>query len=118
MKTFEEYENAAFPHDRAPGNPAMQGLVYPSLALAGEAGELANEVKKFMRDDGMNLTAERRHKCILELGDVLWYAAKIARELGMSLAEVAEMNIVKLDNRRKFGKEETKWSGCSLYVSS
>lgn len=104
MKTFEDYENAAFPHDRSPDNIAMQGLVYPSLALAGEAGELANEVKKYLRDDRGVLTQERRHKMLLECGDVLWYTAKCARELGMTLAEVAEMNIAKLDKRAKYGK--------------
>jgi NTP pyrophosphatase (non-canonical NTP hydrolase) len=79
------------------------GLIYSAMGLAGEAGEVAEQVKKFMRDDGGTLREERRQKLIRELGDVLWYVAAVASDLGVSLDEVAEANIAKLASRQERG---------------
>ena len=79
------------------------GLIYSAMGLAGEAGEVAEQVKKFMRDDGGTLREERRQKLIHELGDVLWYVAAVAYDLGVSLDEVAEANIAKLASRQERG---------------
>ncbi len=74
-------------------------IIYPALGLAGEAGEVANQVKKILRDNAGELTPERRAKIIDELGDVLWYAAALASDIGVSLEEVAAMNLAKLARR-------------------
>jgi NTP pyrophosphatase (non-canonical NTP hydrolase) len=97
--TFTDYEEQATFFDL---NPAKEkgNIVYHGLALAGEAGELANEVKKFIRDDKMELTEERRQKMILEAGDVLWYLQGFARQIGTNLDEIAFANINKLSKRR------------------
>lgn len=81
--------------------PALNGLYegYSALALAGEAGEVAGEVKKAFRDDGGGLTKERRERIIDEAGDVLWYLANLASDLDVSLQEIAEYNSRKLEKR-------------------
>ena len=79
--------------------PQTSGLTYLSLGLTGEAGEVANQVKKMIRDDGGELTRRRRNKIYDELGDVLWYLAMLAEDLGESLEFIASFNIMKLQER-------------------
>lgn len=73
-------------------------VVYPALGLCGEAGEVAEKVKKNIRDgkslDGVGL----------ELGDVLWYISALADDLGVTLEEVAKTNIEKLQSRMERNK--------------
>jgi len=83
--------------------PKAIGLQYVTLGLTGEAGEIANSVKKIFRDDKGALTAARRESLKKELGDVLWYAAMVAYELAIDLDEVAESNIQKLQARSSAG---------------
>ena len=70
--------------------------IYPTLGLCGEAGEVADKVKKVLRDRGGSFTPEVREALKLELGDVLWYVAQLASELGFELNDVAEANLNKL----------------------
>lgn len=74
-------------------------LSYPIIGLGGEAGEVLNELKRVSRDDGGLLTDERRERIVSELGDVMWYVAAAATELGVSLSEVAGRNLSKLGRR-------------------
>jgi len=83
--------------------PQNVKIIYPALGLAGEAGEVANQVKKILRDNAGSLTEDRRAKIIDELGDVLWYAAALASDLGVSLEEVAAQNLAKLAKRAEDG---------------
>ena len=76
-------------------------LSYVALGLAGEAGEIANKVKKIFRDDGGYLEEARRLDLKYELGDVLWYVSELSRQLGYTLEEVAESNLDKLEKRHK-----------------
>jgi NTP pyrophosphatase (non-canonical NTP hydrolase) len=82
---------------------AGDNIVYPTLGLAGEAGEVAEKVKKMIRDDEGVLGDERRAAIAKELGDVLWYAAQVATEAGLDLGEIAEANLAKLLSRQERG---------------
>ena len=78
--------------------------IYPTLGLTGEAGEVADKVKKVIRDRGGVFDAEAREAIKLELGDVLWYVAQLASELGYDLNEVADANLQKLSSRAARGR--------------
>ncbi|MCD5382119.1 MAG: nucleoside triphosphate pyrophosphohydrolase family protein [Candidatus Pacebacteria bacterium] len=82
---------------------AGNNYVYPTLGLAGEGGEIANKVKKIARDNAGTLSDEVREALKGELGDVLWYAAQLATELDLSLEDIAEENIVRLQSRKARG---------------
>lgn len=80
-----------------------QPIVYPALGINGEAGEIAEKVKKVLRDkEGVFGDAERL-EIAKEVSDVLWYVAALADDLGYTLAEIAEMNINKLESRKDRG---------------
>jgi NTP pyrophosphatase (non-canonical NTP hydrolase) len=83
--------------------PRTAWLSYPALGLAGEAGEVAEHAKKAIRDDGGEVSDERRSAMAKELGDVLWYVAQLASELGLELEEVAQQNLAKLLSRQRRG---------------
>lgn len=78
-------------------------IVYPTLGLVNEAGELAGKVKKIFRDKNGQISPEDREALKYELGDVLWYLAQIATELDLSLQDVAEANLEKLFSRLERG---------------
>ncbi len=82
--------------------PKEKGLDYCTLGLVGEAGEIANKVKKVIRD---NRPVDDAFKADMkaEIGDVLWYVARLADELGISLQEVADYNMEKLLSRLERG---------------
>lgn len=83
--------------------PRQESLTYPALGLAGEAGEFADHAKKVIRDDGGEISAERREAMGKELGDVLWYVAQLATELELELDELAQQNLDKLRSRMERG---------------
>jgi len=83
--------------------PTVVGLpgLYPALGLNGEAGEVAEKIKKFWRDRGS--FADTKAAIRKELGDVLWYVSEVAREWGLELEDVAAANLEKLASRRDRG---------------
>lgn len=83
--------------------PREAWLAYPALGLAGEAGEVAEHAKKAIRDDAGEVTDGRRAAIARELGDVLWYAAQLASELGLELDAIARENLEKLLSRQRRG---------------
>lgn len=92
--TFAEYENAAA---RFRIYPKEAAVLYPVLGLCSEIGELAGKIKRIYRngpEDKLDLRA-----ITAELGDILWYVAAVAHDLGVSLKDVAEQNIGKLNDR-------------------
>jgi NTP pyrophosphatase (non-canonical NTP hydrolase) len=93
---FDEYQKRALRTALGPATNHDTGIAYCTLGLNGEAGEVAEKVKKHIRD-GNPLGFET----IQELGDVLWYTAVLAENLGYSLSEVAEANLEKLGDRAK-----------------
>jgi NTP pyrophosphatase (non-canonical NTP hydrolase) len=83
--------------------PRDAWLAYPALGLAGEAGEVAEHAKKAIRDDGGQVSDDRRAAMAKELGDVLWYVAQLASELKLDLDEIAQANLDKLLSRQQRG---------------
>jgi NTP pyrophosphatase (non-canonical NTP hydrolase) len=79
-------------------------VIYPTLGLANEAGEVAGKIKKVFRDKGGVIGEVEREALMSELGDVLWYLAQTCTELELSMDEVAEHNIEKLYSRLERGK--------------
>ena len=83
--------------------PEYIGLAYTALGLSGEAGEVADKVKKVYRDSEGEISDEKRLEIAKELGDVLWYLANLANELNADLEFIAESNLDKLNSRKKRG---------------
>ena len=95
--TFEEYQKQS---RRTALYPNLgQNFIYPVLGLCGESGEVAEKIKKIIRDEGGVCSEEKKQEIKKELGDVLWYIAQISTELGLSLDEVANFNLEKLLSR-------------------
>lgn len=96
--TLNEYQKAiekfAFYPGANSGN--LEALSYCALGISGESGEVAEKIKKLIRD-GVFETA----LVLKELGDVLWYVARLSKELNASLEDVATMNIAKLTDRKQ-----------------
>jgi NTP pyrophosphatase (non-canonical NTP hydrolase) len=82
--------------------PETYAVIYPSLGLANEAGEVLGKVKKALRDNNIDapFTPQVISDVADELGDVLWYITCLARDLGVSLDEIVERNYVKLTDRK------------------
>ena len=78
--------------------------IYPTLGLVGEAGEVADKVKKILRDKHGLFDYESKEAIKFELGDVLWYISQLSSELGYELEEVASANLQKLNSRKNRGK--------------
>lgn len=95
---FNEYQKLA-------SSTAMykQPIIYPALGLAGEAGEVAEKVKKLLRDADGVMSEDRRNAIKKELGDVLWYVSQVAKDIGVDLNSVAQDNIDKLFDRKSRG---------------
>lgn len=104
INTYQERAmlTAVYPRSEVPEQFA--GLVYLALGLNGEAGEVAELVKKAIRNGDRGISEELRNKLTAELGDVLWYLAMIASEIEMDLDMVAIMNNHKLELRQQEGK--------------
>jgi NTP pyrophosphatase (non-canonical NTP hydrolase) len=79
-------------------------IVYPTLGLANEAGEVAGKIKKIFRDRAGVISEEDRQALKYELGDVLWYLTQICTELNLTLEEVAAANLEKLFSRLERGQ--------------
>ena len=80
------------------------GVIYPTLGLTNEAGEVAGKIKKIFRDKQGVIGETDRAALQAELGDVLWYLAQVSTELGLSLDEIAGHNIAKLLDRQLRGR--------------
>ena len=102
--TLDEYQHSA---GSTALYPESVRVLYPTLKLAGEAGEVAEKLGKLMRDEdyrpGSQLSAEQRSALAAELGDVLWYVANLAADLQLELSGVATANLAKLASRKARG---------------
>jgi NTP pyrophosphatase (non-canonical NTP hydrolase) len=98
--SFREYqeksaETAIYPEDTA--------LAYLTLGLTGEAGEIANKIKKVIRDSKGELSEDLKKDLVKECGDTLWYLSQLIRELDGDFGDVAQANIDKLQSRKERG---------------
>lgn len=100
--TFEDYQKLSRVTAQYP--EAGKNFIYPTLGLTGEAGEVAEKIKKLIRDKGGVLSEEYRQEIGKELGDLLWYLSQLATELGLSLEAIAQGNLEKLRSRLERGK--------------
>lgn len=98
---FEEYQKLSRKTAIYPDKD--NNFVYVTLGLVGEAGEIAEKIKKIFRDNNGILDEERKQVLKKELGDVLWYLAQLSTELGLSLDDIACFNIEKLSSRKERG---------------
>lgn len=96
MINFKEYQTQALSTKIYPNN---MKVVYPLIGLSGEVGELAEKIKKTIRDNNSVFTDEIKNEIKKEIGDILWYLASIADDLGITLNDAAECNINKILSR-------------------
>lgn len=96
IENFQDYHNFV---RGMKAYPEKHAIIYPTLGLTGEAGEIAEKVKKWLRGD-KELDKEALLK---ELGDPLWYITSIADDLGFSLQDVVNVNVDKLTSRKERG---------------
>ena len=106
--TLNEYQEMAL---ETAIYPEEFKVIYPTLGITGEAGEVSDKIKKLIRDKGYKggwIESDKDIEDIaLELGDVLWYVATLAHDIGFTLEQVAMLNYFKLQKR----KEQNKLGG-------
>lgn len=78
-----------------------KNFTYPTIGLMGEAGEVANKVKKLIRDDNSKISKEKSDDIAHEIGDMMWYIAQLSTELNLKLSDIVQMNLEKLASREK-----------------
>lgn len=100
--TFEEYQKQALTTVLSTGNE-FNDLLHWVLGINGEAGEVAEKVKKIIRDKNGVVSEEDKKELAKELGDVLWYLAVFADHLGVTMDDIAEGNLAKLASRKERG---------------
>lgn len=96
--TFDEYQQQS--KGTAQYSDFAPAWVYLALGLAGESGEVADKLKKIIRNDNGVFSDEAKLELQKELGDVLWYVSQLCEELGFSMDEVARLNRAKLEDRK------------------
>lgn len=98
-------ETAIYPGDMpAQADSGFAGLMYVALKLNGEAGEVAEQIGKALRDDEGRITATRLINLKKEIGDVFWYLARLCRDLNLDPREILDINYQKLQRRKAEGK--------------
>ena len=100
MNTFNDYDEFV---KGMKIYPEQFNTIYPALGLAGEAGEIAEKVKKVLRDNEGEWTADTKAAVLDELGDPLWYITALAQDLGFTLQDVIDNNVSKLTSRKSRG---------------
>lgn len=104
---FDEYQKQALITDLSAGKGReVLSIAFMDkvLGLLGESGEIAEKIKKILRDKDGQIADEDRHELAKELGDVLWYVAVLAKYLDYSFGQIASDNVEKLASRNSRGK--------------
>ncbi len=99
---FDEYQKRAL-STVLTSDDEFKDLLHWVLGINGESGEIAEKVKKIIRDKGGKVSAEDKQELAKEIGDVLWYLAVFAEDLGVSLDDIAVANLEKLQSRKQRG---------------
>lgn len=100
---FDDYQEKTEETAIYPGSGELLGLIYATLGLASESGEIAGKVKKIIRDDNGVISKEKSEALADEVGDVIWYVARLAEELNHRLDGIAQRNLDKLNSRKDRG---------------
>jgi NTP pyrophosphatase (non-canonical NTP hydrolase) len=100
--TFDDYQKQALTTALSTGDE-FKDLLHWVLGINGEAGEVAEKIKKIIRDKNGEISQADKDEMAKEIGDVLWYIAVLAHELGFSFDDVAQQNIDKLQSRKARG---------------
>jgi len=100
--TFDEYQQQALTTVLSTGDK-FKDLLHWVLGINGESGEVAEKLKKIIRDKDGVVSEEDKQELAKELGDVLWYLAVFAQDLGVSLDDIAAQNLAKLKSRKDRG---------------
>lgn len=100
--TFDEYQQQALTTVLSTDDE-FKDLLHWILGVNGEAGEIAEKIKKIIRDKHGELSVEDKAELAKEIGDVLWYLAVLAHQLGVSFDKIATQNIEKLQSRQQRG---------------
>lgn len=100
---LNEYQKQAATTDKTTNDDRVYSLMYLSMGLAGEAGEVVEKMKKIIRNDNAEVSPETRDLLKKELGDVLWYLSQMAKAFDIPFNEVAEANLQKLADRANRG---------------
>lgn len=101
--TFDEYQKQALTTAVNTYEPLMAKTIW-AMGVAGEAGEVVEKWKKIVAYKDGVITDEDKAELAKELGDVVWYIAVLAHELGLSFEEVMQINVEKLKSRQNRGK--------------
>lgn len=101
MTSFNQYQKQATTTNKYQSDRGTLAIL--TLGLTGEAGEVADKIKKMYRDLNGELSIPYSYEIAKELGDVLWYLTRSANELGYTLTDIAEINVVKLTDRQERG---------------
>lgn len=96
---FDDYQKQAFTTAQYPNKGS--NIIYPTLGLCGESGEVAEKVKKIIRDNNGVIDEERKEMLKKEISDVLWYVAALCTELNVNMGDIAQSNLDKLFDRMK-----------------
>ncbi len=100
--TFNEYQRQALTTAIFHKDPLMDKTIW-AMGIAGEAGEVIEKWKKIVAYKSGEISKEDQQEIKKELGDVIWYVALLAHSLGLSMDEVAKLNLNKLEDRKKRG---------------
>jgi NTP pyrophosphatase (non-canonical NTP hydrolase) len=99
---FNEYQRRALTTASSTGDE-FKDLLHWVLGINGEAGEVAEKLKKIIRDKNSEISQADKDELSKEVGDVLWYLAVFAEHLGLSFQDIAQANLDKLQSRKKRG---------------
>lgn len=100
-KSLSSYQKTAKSFAKYPDD---MKVIYPALGLCGECGEVAEKIKKVIRDKEGIFSEKEKMEIKKELGDVLWYISNLSSDLGLNLSNIADVNLKKLKDRKKRGK--------------
>lgn len=102
FNTYQDFTDTTAIYPEA-GLGTLQSFTYVSLGLAGEAGEVCERIKKIIRDTDGQISSGVHDDLVKEAGDVLWYLARLCRELHISMDDIAQINMTKLSSRKERG---------------